>query len=945
MSHTQQIISGNWQDDAGEQGLLVAPRRGEHGFVPVGLGLQGGLVTPPGKRLVVKHVGTNFNWLAHQGWMNRLLHKPLAVFRANKSNCGRNTSGARRIADAAGHLLARLKVALDGLALRLTGARVLSVMRSGYVFPVVAVNNGFLHRLAILLSVLTFGNSVFGASLSSSHQAWTNSTGNAAAKFIAFWGDSTMAGYSHYDPGYPTFVPSGDINANVARVVELQSTNQIVCTNYGVSGAQAPFCESLAPTVLISKPKYAVLRVGINDLASASVWSDIKPNYDAIRLKCIASNAVLVVSETWPSGLATASAITNFLNSMRAWCVASNVHLIQEHDWMGSTTNMAVIKPDWTDDGTHPTTNGVARSAEIILGKIRAIEGGLPHVYNAEDVSRIGVGVAVGVSTNTDTIAIPAGAAEWTSALTWNAGTTLQGAGTNSTFITNNASDYLIQLTLENLKTNRLAYIHFTGPGIYAQLYAQGTNHGAGRLRVDHCAFMYAAGAALKLDTVFGVFDHNYLRGNAPGNKLGHLKGSKWGGLSSGNGAWTNATPRFGTEDFFFFEDNDMGTTNQASIMSLLDAQAGARYVFRHNTNYVAYVEGHGSEASYERSTHAVEIYNNYFNQSNVNSVVSFFRGGSGLIFSNAISGVNGVVNPLKLEDNRKNDSLFQPFGGADGRNHWDVNDAGNPLATATVSSAVAHAVTVTGAGWTPSAWIGHAIRRTSGKAATVTRSAGTITVSATSHGFVTGDLVSLFGADQQEYNRIYTITVTDANTFTADIGESRPTTPATGTIKAAKGTHFAEITANTADTITFAASIYEAITTNYCLTLYAGETFEINKVTHAMDQAGRTGGSLIDSTATPAFPAGWNDQTTYPWRQWNNNLGSQGSIAFQAVQASIIGGLHYTNDVELAGYTPYTYPHPMIAETGGSEGGGAVGDGAKKLHGNFKLNGNGRLK
>lgn len=544
----------------------------------------------------------------------------------------------------------------------------------------------------------------------------------------------------------------------------------------------------------------------------------------------------------------------------------------------------------------------------------------------ASSASLADVNTALALCSDGDTLSIPAGSATWSSALTINNAITLQGAGMGQTIITPNANDYSIQITLLANKTNRITGIEFdNGTSAFNTIYVQGDNRDARRLRVDHCKWMNAPGA-LKLDTVLGVFDHNTIYGNAPGNKLAHIKCSIWNGLTKGNGAWTNATPLFGTENFFFFEDNILSSTNTVFVMSLVDAQAGGRYVFRFNTVTNAYIEGHGSEASYERSTHAVEVVGNNFQQQNVNSIVSFFRGGCGLILSNSISGVNGVANCLKLEQNRMNDSLFAPFGGSDGRNHWDVNDAGNPFATATATSAGSHTVTVSGATWTPSQWIGYTIRRTSGKTVTsVTRSSTTLTVVCTGHGFSTGDPVSLFGANQQEYNTLYSITVTDANTFTCSTVGALPTTPATGTIKAVMGTPFSEITANTGTQITFNASVYEAISVNYSLNFAVNDQFEINKVTHGMDMVGRTGGSRIDDTATPAFPAGWNDQTTSPWYQWQNNSGSQTGIAFGPVSHTIVEGLHFTNDVAKPGYTAYTYPHPLVSGGGGSTPGSTI--------------------
>jgi hypothetical protein len=60
-------------------------------------------------------------------------------------------------------------------------------------------------------------------------------------------------------------------------------------------------------------------------------------------------------------------------------------------------------------------------------------------------------------------------------------------------------------------------------------------------------------------------------------------------------------------------------------------------------------------------------------------------------------------------------------------------------------------------------------------------------TVTATAHGFTTGDQVNIRGAAETDYNGDFIVTVTDANTFTYTVSGS-PATPATGTIIANNG-------------------------------------------------------------------------------------------------------------------------------------------------------------
>lgn len=64
----------------------------------------------------------------------------------------------------------------------------------------------------------------------------------------------------------------------------------------------------------------------------------------------------------------------------------------------------------------------------------------------------------------------------------------------------------------------------------------------------------------------------------------------------------------------------------------------------------------------------------------------------------------------------------------------------------------------------------------------TITRSGSTATVTHTSHGLVTGDKVVIRGANQQEYNGPFSITVTTVNAYTYTVSGT-PASPATGTI------------------------------------------------------------------------------------------------------------------------------------------------------------------
>lgn len=67
-------------------------------------------------------------------------------------------------------------------------------------------------------------------------------------------------------------------------------------------------------------------------------------------------------------------------------------------------------------------------------------------------------------------------------------------------------------------------------------------------------------------------------------------------------------------------------------------------------------------------------------------------------------------------------------------------------------------------------------------KTTTITRTGSDGYATCTGHGLVTGKQVLIKGADQQEYNGIFTVNVTGTNTYTFTVAGA-PTTPATGTI------------------------------------------------------------------------------------------------------------------------------------------------------------------
>jgi hypothetical protein len=119
---------------------------------------------------------------------------------------------------------------------------------------------------------------------------------------------------------------------------------------------------------------------------------------------------------------------------------------------------------------------------------------------------------------------------------------------------------------------------------------------------------------------------------------------------------------------------------------------------------------------------------------------------------------------------------------------------------------------------------------------------------------------------------------------------------------------NYSWIASNTANSITYAGNaLYpKELDTSFC----SGDSLEIRKIDHALDQPGTAGGSLINGDP-PVEPRHWNDQVIEPCYSWNNTNEVNGQVNFGA-GPGVIANVHFFNDTPMPGYTPYIYPHPL---------------------------------
>jgi hypothetical protein len=508
-----------------------------------------------------------------------------------------------------------------------------------------------------------------------------------------------------------------------------------------------------------------------------------------------------------------------------------------------------------------------------------------------------------------DTITLPAGTFSWTSRLEVTKGITLKGATTitgpanhpafaDATIILDNTprrgSDVgIIKVRLSSSQSFRLTGITFK-PGA-STTYATGaillSSSGASpnaSMRVDHCHFngLYQGKDIFVAGWVYGVADHNVLSCRGGGFSF-YITHATYGGTSQdfGNGAWADY-PWYGTDKFFFIEDNTIIGSGTVQTSGTIDSDHGGRYVARHNYFHNAHPTCHGTEGGLPRGMRAMEVYNNVFNWTITHSGGSQ-RSGTSLWHDNIWTGVEipeQVHTPLaNYREIGATSRTGGTWGNADGTNPWDVNDTeGNGTYVAghrpflfdsgtdrssVHSFGVMHDSTKN---WTRNQWVGYSIKNTN--------------------------------PNSVVYN---------------------------------KGSY---ITGNTSNTITYV--VYSSTDRGPRYEFNAGDTYQIHRILTQLDQSGRGKGDQVIGNPPVNSTTGtrlWTHEALEPCYSWNNvhtpsnrvygygsrnpteianrdyyNLGAgfPANTTPPAVSSTYAAALNGTDYVG-----PFVYPHPLALD------------------------------
>ncbi len=380
-------------------------------------------------------------------------------------------------------------------------------------------------------------------------------------------------------------------------------------------------------------------------------------------------------------------------------------------------------------------TSLVSPAAILILAASR-LSGAT--TINANSPSEPDVAAAIASATDGDTVIIPAGTATWTRTLSIKKAIELRGAGIGKTIIKDGVQQgQTMNVVLVPAKVTRVTGIEFqdggrpnsTGEAPIGVFRIDGSNMDGSQLRWDHCKFDNLNGFFVP-DTVIGVFDHNIVM---IGQKAGtpefmYPYGMRWNGGWYGDGSWA-APAGWGSSQFFFIEDNTFINSNPTYQGYFTDGFGGARIVVRHNTSSGGLFSNHGTESAGRiRSARAFEIYKNNISCNKLNRFPGGSRGGSTLFHDNTITNCGGEAAQFNLDAYRMFNS-FTPFGGGDGTNGWDKNNAGNPFYSGAASAVGPNNVSVSGSPWTTNQWKGYTVKRNAGGFAYIkTNTSNTIT-------------------------------------------------------------------------------------------------------------------------------------------------------------------------------------------------------------------------
>ncbi|MBS3917368.1 MAG: hypothetical protein KG012_00635 [Deltaproteobacteria bacterium] len=285
---------------------------------------------------------------------------------------------------------------------------------------------------------------------------------------------------------------------------------------------------------------------------------------------------------------------------------------------------------------------------------------------SAASCSQSDVQAAINASATGDKVSIPSGECTWTSAVSIPDAKkiTLQGAGYDNTVIS--TSVIAIQMNLSGSRITGIGFI--LTAEVNSIINVKGTGW-----RIDNCKFNNTTGLSVVSLDINGTNVTQYPTGLVDNCVFinGRILVSGLGTFAKNSALWLNPI-NLGTADAVYVEDCNF-SRNDGGRRNAIDGNLAGMCVFRYNTITDSYVELHGLQSDQGRAPRKFETYRNTLHSSNNQYLPLRYRGGTGVIFDNELSGdYNGRVIDFYLDRSFKSVGVA---GMCDGTSSWDGNE------------------------------------------------------------------------------------------------------------------------------------------------------------------------------------------------------------------------------------------------------------------------------
>jgi len=314
-------------------------------------------------------------------------------------------------------------------------------------------------------------------------------------------------------------------------------------------------------------------------------------------------------------------------------------------------------------------------SGFLLCQSVKAACTGSSPTWTAADCSSEEVSACITAASSGDTINIPADECTWTSGITVPDAKKIiiQGAGMDSTLINHGG-------TVTPLKAGTLGGditgLRITGIGFIQDATIGSSTpsidiKGSG-WRIDHCRITNNAGVSRYSIIAHGTNVDNPPIGLIDNNDFveGRVDIQGMGTFLKNSNIWSEESV-LGTADMVYVEDNTFYKTVSGGGNSIDSNRAGS-YAARYNTSTgIPQFMIHSLQADDERSPKNWEVYGNTFTTASSYNGALFFRGGTGIIFGNAMSGYHN--NEIKF-DNVRDGTSVGVFGLCNGSSYADGN-------------------------------------------------------------------------------------------------------------------------------------------------------------------------------------------------------------------------------------------------------------------------------